>query len=239
LGQFFSTVIVVLGVLILGADLVVFLVFFDILLSLHYTVKFFRKLLGSFYAALIEWGYSFPPPFFLFHQPNISLPYTYLETLHGDINFSPEERDIILQSAKIWERFSNGLFRIRIIFDYDPLHHQAFGEDGLIERASSNHEEIMRADGYWGMACWGLCVYRRSGVRDLYLVLDRINEDKKAFSSTFIHELGHYIGLPHIKDVGVMHPHRYDVLFPTEADAMEYSSRMGYRKDDFRYFIRF
>lgn len=202
-------------------------------------MQWFRKFLGSIYTELMDFGIELPPFSIFFHQPNISLPYTYIETLHGDINFTSDERDAILKAAKAWEYFSNGLFKIFITFDYHPDEERNVGADGTIIKATANHEQVVKADGYYQISCWGLCVYRKSGVRDLYLVADRIGNEMRAISAVAMHEIGHYLWLPHIGGSGVMHPHRYDVLFPTEADAIEYAGSYGFRKDDFRYFERF
>jgi len=187
----------------------------------------------------MDLGIELPPFSIFFHQPNISLPYTYIEMLHADINFTIEEQNAILKAAEAWEYFSNGLFRIVIAFDYNPNEERNVGTDGTIVKATANHKDVVRADGYYQINCWGLCAYRKDSVRDLYLVADRIGNEMRSFSAVAMHEIGHYLWLPRITGSGVMHPNRYDVLFPTEADAIEYAGRYGLRKDDFRYFLRF
>lgn len=202
-------------------------------------MKFIRKILGSIYSELMDYGIQLPPFSIFFHQPNIALPYTYIETLHADINFTPEERAGILEAARAWEYFSNGLFKIFIIFDYHPGEDQDIGRDGTITKAAIDQKDVVRADGYYQIECWGLCAYRRGGVRDLFLVSDRIGNSMRDFTAVAMHEIGHYLWLPHITGSGVMHRNKYGVFFPTEDDAVEYAKNYGFRKDDFRYFLRF
>jgi len=64
-------------------------------------MKWLRKLVANIYYFLYRSGIRLLPPKFLFHQPDYSLPYTYLETLHADINFTFGERQLIWQAARI------------------------------------------------------------------------------------------------------------------------------------------
>jgi hypothetical protein len=199
----------------------------------------FWKLLAKVYTCLFTCGIALPPSKRLFHQPLEPLPYTYIETLHADVNFDPLERELILQAAHDWEYFANGFFKIEIVFDLEP--DTSCGQDGKIFKVAAAHEDVVKADGYHKTTIYGLCAYwtMKSGFvrRELLIVSERL-ENPLLFKMVVVHELGHYIWLSHIKGHGVMYDYiNGNVLYPTLADAKEYESKFDIDIANLRYFL--
>jgi hypothetical protein len=205
-------------------------------------MRLFWKLIAKLYVELFHCGIHVPPSKRLFNQPPGVLPYTYLETLHGDINFDPKERNLILQSIHDWEYFTNGLFKVNIIFDLDPVADTFFGEEGRILKVASTHERVVEADGYYQITALGLCVWRGTldpqyPVRDILLVKDRLT-DHTQFKVVMMHEFGHYLWVGHIEGHGIMHPHTSgNILHFTRDDAKTFAERFERNIEDFRYFL--
>lgn len=200
------------------------------------------KLIARVYSQILFLGLPLSPVKQMFNQPATSLPYTYIETFHGDINFNNIERELILQAIQDWEYFSNGFFRVNISFDLDPTIGYD-GKDGQILKTAITHEDVVKADGYYKIIIYGLCSYQKmedTGYikRKLMIVSERL-ENPFLFKAVVIHEIGHYLWLSHIKKRGIMHDYIDGSTPPylTLNDAKEYGSKFDIDVENLRYFL--
>lgn len=200
------------------------------------------KLIAKVYSQLLFLGFPLSPVKQMFNQPATSLPYTYTETLRGDINFNNTERELILQAIHDWEYFNNGFFRVNISFDLDPAI-EYDGTDGQILKVDIDHKDVVKADGYYKTTIYGLCLYQTikdTGYikRRLMIVSERL-ENPFFFKAVVIHEIGHYLWLSHIKKRGIMHDYINGNTPPylTMEDAKEYGSKFNIDIENLRYFL--
>jgi hypothetical protein len=105
-----------------------------------------------------------------------------------DPRFSPDERLVIAEAARVWERGSGG----RVCF------REGGGDLRFIRLAEQRELEVEDPDWQRHVA---LC---KAG--KIWLVPSKV-DDRSEYVALVIHELGHHLGLAHIEDTATTYMH--------------------------------
>lgn len=198
-------------------------------------MRFFWKFLSKIYCELVIMGLDIVPPAMLFNKPQKQLEYKYFGEILADKNFTPDERNYIMEGVKNIEDFCNGIIKFDIRFDLES--DTKFAPDtSLILKIGSDNPIVVAATKTYKSDILGLCQSAPSGLKIIYLVHDQLN-NPIIYRTTVIHELGHYIGLEHTKYASIMHKSNFgNVLFPTYIDAQEFAKKYNCSPEDLKYF---
>ena len=199
-------------------------------------MKLFWRILSEIYSNLVVAGLKISPPNFLFYIPKKKLSCQYTATILADINFTDNERRLILEGLNDLHQFCNGIFELQILFVLDPEDHERVNNNYIILRVSPTHPSIVASDEKVESTTIGLCEYMENKTVRLYLVPERLT-NPIMFRTTTIHELGHFLGLGHTERPSIMHKLNYEtVLYPTRRDAEAFGKLTGLAPESFKYF---
>lgn len=117
-------------------------------------------------------------------------------TFHGDVTFTPEEREAHARGTQGWKEFSSGLVNVSVIYDLDFNDMDSvrrYGYGPVVVRVGESNELVIAQDkvtreriGNQQAKTLGWT----SGVR-IYLIWDRIPN----MQGVFEHEVGHAVGM--------------------------------------------
>lgn len=146
-------------------------------------------------------------------------------TIHGDVDFTPAEREKLLLAAEVWHVQTDKCAQISIIWDADLTDTEwvkAHKDDNLLGRFTSEAEFVRESDDESGAKLLGR-VSPSGGIHNpwrkpvrMVLIADRLDA-RDSWIATAVHEFGHVLGVPHVQAVqGVMFPyyiaHRHQCL---------------------------
>ncbi len=155
----------------------------------------------------LAYSYKYPAPL----KPAI--------VMHGTVDFTPGERAIVEESAKIWREQTNGQANIRIQWDLTPGSTEAY----TIVKKDVSDPEVVESDCEATQAVFPgapVClpavlawVSVAGGIHNpdgqpvsLNVIPERYTSKEMAIS-VVIHEMGHVLGLPHQQAAqAVMYP---------------------------------
>jgi hypothetical protein len=199
-------------------------------------MQFIRKIATSIYCDLVTLGgLKVDPPRWMFNIPKELLPHLETHQILADINFTPKERWLIEEAARNIEWFSNGLIKMRILFEWDPAWNVNENLTVML-RVPSTEKMITDCDGYYKNTVLGLCNWMKNNSVIIHMVHDRL-QDEHTFRTTAIHEIGHYLGLGHLKKPSIMYKSNYmKVLYMTYNDAVEFARIYQIDPESLRYF---
>ena len=136
-----------------------------------------------------------------------------------DKDFNKSEREIIIDSLKDWEKYSDGLVKF-IIINYAA--HPYYVEDGYyikkeqidcfdtvdIVKSLSTHNIIQHIDNQHENNIYGYA-YPDHAPNFILIITDRL-KTKKTFKDIVMHEIGHILGVSHLDDERtLMHKYYY------------------------------
>lgn len=125
-------------------------------------------------------------------------------TMHGDVQFTLEEREAISMAAWKWSLQTNGLASITVLYDLDfssEANLDSHDRDHVIIRATSDMQVVQEVSD--GVLAW---VVSRcgGGIKDpcgapvrMVVVSDRMPE---SLEQIVIHEFGHVLSMQHVPD---------------------------------------
>lgn len=177
------------------------------------------------------------PPTWLFNQPATPTKLRYWETILADPAFTNNEREIIREAFRNIEYFFNGFIRFNVNFNWDPKQKLTEHQKAIV-RATSDHPTIKEADKHYRSRILGLCTWNDGPTIIIYLIPERLNKFE-AFRTVCMHETCHYLGMGHIKPLGIMHPYNcWKALFMTRHEAEAFGKIFNLPTQSFRYFKR-
>lgn len=135
----------------------------------------------------------------------IRLPYN-TAYIHVDTSFSAEEREHIRNAATAWSLFSMGEARLFTVDDLDLSGGRGALEDThrIVRVTSTGNQLVSMVDakhpGYQSLAFTMIAPSSPWAPRQIYIVVDRV--DPKQFMWVVAHEMGHFLGLNDLDQVG-------------------------------------
>ncbi len=147
-------------------------------------------------------------------------------TMHGDVRYNEDQRQCVIDSAKVWEDQTSGVADINIIWDFnsaDPvsIHEQSKNHKIIYttsqtpvvkerdDAAERNRDEDDPPQYLLGFVKPSGGIHNPlQGPVELRLVLDRLSDGHKCRLAA-IHELGHVLGVGHIPR------NKEDIMYPS------------------------
>ncbi len=156
-----------------------------------------------------------------------------LLVMHGDVSYTPIERECVDSSADTWREQTKGLADAKVTWDYDskdPVSVHELRNQHRIIRWTSDHPIVKEFDGPdWQLL--GLVNSLEgpdnnySKPLQMHLVMDRL-QDRHTCRLTAIHELGHVFGVPHLTN------YQGNIMYPSvdnrRTDCLKYEDLLVY-----------
>jgi hypothetical protein len=128
-------------------------------------------------------------------------------TFHGDVEFTPEERALVMKAIAALEYQTAGLYSLRVEWDLDydnVITLSVLKDQPLIVRMSSDFDVIRAIDEMAGGHVLGVTLPHGTnnlGPPQVYLVVDRLDTPAR-FQHVAMHELLHAAGLDDVDSSG-------------------------------------
>lgn len=164
----------------------------------------------------------------------MSLPEeTFIILLHGDMDFSQQERQIVSEAVDRWYEFTNGKFLFHIIYDISKYDLDALTKDDIILKVASSFYLVKESEQRSKGRTCGLC-HRFTNRGNIYMVENRVR-NYQTFRTVLMHELGHYIGLDHTEGPSIMYEYTDQTGDFTKNDALAFCEEYGCGLNELRY----
>lgn len=161
--------------------------------------------------------------------------------MHGDKNFTADERKAFERVSDTWSRQTDGLAKISFVWDLDPSDTKAMADIPLIWRLNSESEEVKAEDCdvsermglppglclpvvlAWVSPVGGIHSPEENVPVQMVAIPDRYASMDEMYA-TILHEAGHVFGLPHLPQYksAVMYPAEHGQMCLTQPDLSEF-----------------